>query len=100
VTPLDLVGPLTVLRNLSPGWPFRAVVVGQRREPTPTDTPLQTIPAKTFAEVPSPFAVVVPVGGPSTLQAMRDDSLLAYVRSAADTPEDVGSTATARAEQI
>ena len=48
VTPLDLVGPLTVLRNLGIGWPFRTVVVGERVEAMGTDTPLRMIPAKTF----------------------------------------------------
>jgi transcriptional regulator GlxA family with amidase domain len=91
-TPLDLVGPLTVLRNLGIGWPFRTVVVGERIEPMATDTPIKMIPAKTFGDVPDPFAVVVPGGGPATIRAMRDESLLAYVRSAADTTEVVGST--------
>ena len=40
VTPLDLVGPLTVLRDLGIGWPFRTVVVGGHTEPMDTDTPL------------------------------------------------------------
>jgi transcriptional regulator GlxA family with amidase domain len=92
VTPLDLVGPLTVLRNLGIGWPFRTVVVGERLEPMATDTPLQMIPARTFAEVPDPFALIVPGGGPATIQAIRDESLLAYVRSAAQTAQVVGST--------
>jgi transcriptional regulator GlxA family with amidase domain len=91
-TPLDLVGPLTVLRNLGMGWPFRTVVVGERVEPMATDTPLRMIPSSTFAEVPHPFAVIVPGGGPATLRAMRDESLLGFVRSAAETAEVVGST--------
>jgi len=92
VTPLDLVGPLTVLRKLGPGWPFETVVVGERIEPLDTDTPLQIIPAATFADVPTPFALFVPGGGAATVQAMRNESLLAYVRSAASTAEVVGST--------
>ncbi len=32
VTPLDLVGPLTVLREVGIGWPVRTVVVGERVE--------------------------------------------------------------------
>ena len=92
VTPLDLVGPLTVLRELGIGWPFRTVVVGKRIAPLDTDTPLQMIPAQTFGEVPAPFAVIVPGGGAATLQAMQDEALLAYLRSAAATAEIVGST--------
>ena len=89
VTPLDLVGPLTVLRDLQP---YRTVVVGERREPLASDTPLRLLPARTFREVPHPFAVVVPGGGAATLQAMEDEALLAYLRAAAGTAEVVGST--------
>ena len=92
VTPLDLVGPLTVLRNLGIGWPFRTVVVGERIEPMDTDTPLQMVPATTFREVPDPFVVVVPGGGAATVDAMEDEALLAYVRAAAATAGLVGST--------
>jgi transcriptional regulator GlxA family with amidase domain len=92
VTPLDLVGPLTVLRELGPGWPFRTVVVGERVEPMDSDTPLRLLPAKTFREVPAPSAVIVPGGGASTIRAMRDEPLVAYVRAAAQTAEVVGST--------
>lgn len=92
VTPLDLVGPLTVLRDLKVGSPYRTVVVGERIEPMGTDTPLRMIPAKAFREVPGPFAVVVPGGGEATIRAMQHEELLAYVRSAAETAEVVGST--------
>ena len=92
VTPLYLVGPLTVLRSLGPGWPFRTIVVGERIQPLATDTPLQMIPAKTFAEAPEPFAVIVPGGGAATIEATTDEALLAYVRSAAPAATVVGST--------
>ena len=92
VTPLDLVGPLSVLRDLKIRSPYRTVVVGERIEPVATDTPLQMIPAKAFSEVPNPFAIFVPGGGTATIQAMQDEALLAYVRSAAETAEMVGST--------
>jgi transcriptional regulator GlxA family with amidase domain len=91
VTPLDLVGPLTVLRNLY-GTPYRTVVVGERREQLETDTALRVLPAATFAEVPQPFAVVVPGGGAATVAAMQDQALVGYVRSAAATAELVGAT--------
>jgi transcriptional regulator GlxA family with amidase domain len=74
------------------GWPFRTVVVGERIEPMDTDTPLQMISAQAFREVPDAFGVIVPGGGEATLQAMRDEALLAYVRSVAETAELVGST--------
>ena len=91
-TPLDLVGPLTVLRDLKIGSPYRTVVVGERVAPMDTDTPLRMVPAKAFREVPAPFAVVVPGGDAATLHATKDEALLAYVRSAAETAEVVGAT--------
>jgi transcriptional regulator GlxA family with amidase domain len=93
VSPLDLVGPLTVLRNLA-GTRYRTVVVGERIEPVTTDTPLAIVPARTFAEVPEPFALIVPGAGPATVDAMHHEPLLAYVRGAAGTAELVGSTGT------
>ena len=91
VTPLDLVGPLTVLRNLT-GTAYRTVVVAGSTDRLPTDTALQLVPAATFAEVPAPYAVIVPGGGPATVAAMADEALIGYVRSAADTAQIVGAT--------
>jgi transcriptional regulator GlxA family with amidase domain len=92
VTPLDLIGPLTPLRKVGFGWPFRTVVVGERVEAMASDTLLRIVPAATFADEPNPFAVIVPGGGAATIGAMRDDALLAYVRQAAETARVVGST--------
>jgi transcriptional regulator GlxA family with amidase domain len=93
VTPLDLVGPLTVLKTPGIGGArYRTVVVGERAEQLATDTPLRLLPTATFAEVPDPWAVIVPGGGASTLTAMEDQALLSYVRSAAVGAEVVGST--------
>ena len=94
VTPLDLVGPLTVLRNLALGTSYRTVVVGERMERLPTGARMGVVPAATFADVPAPFAVFVPGAGPATVRAMEDDVLVGYVRSAARTAELVGSTGT------
>ena len=91
VTPLDLIGPLTVLRNVF-RRPYRTVVVGERAEELATDTPLRLLPAATFADVPDPWAVIVPGGGAATLDALHDDALVSYVRSAAAGGELVGST--------
>jgi hypothetical protein len=41
LTPLDLIGPLTVLRNMG-RTPYRTVVVGERVEELVTDTRLRT----------------------------------------------------------
>ena len=93
VTPLDLIGPLTVLKTPGVGGErYRTVVVGERAEPLVTDTPLQLLPAATFAEVPDPWAVIVPGGGAATLTATEDEALMSYVRSAAPGAQIVGST--------
>jgi transcriptional regulator GlxA family with amidase domain len=90
VTPLDFVGPLTVLRDI--GAPYEVVVVGERTEATPTDTSLGLIPAKSFDELPAPFGLIVPGAGAATVAAMHAESLQGYVRSAAAKAEVVGSS--------
>ena len=92
VTPLDVVGPLTVLRDLRIGTPYRTVVVAERLEALPTDTNLHVTPARTFAEVQAPFAVFVPGGGTNTIEAMADRALVTYVRRAAASATIAGST--------
>ena len=91
VTPLDLVGPLTILRNMG-RTPYRTVVVGERAEELATDTPLRLVPAATLDDVPDPWAVIVPGGGPATAAAVEDDALVGYVRGAAAGAELIGST--------
>ncbi len=92
VTPLDLIGPLTVLRNLAPGTSYRTVVVGERVESTDTGTRLGIVPAAAFDDVPDPAALLVPGGGAAAVAAMEDPALNRYVRSAAAGAELVGST--------
>jgi transcriptional regulator GlxA family with amidase domain len=94
VTPLDLVGPLTVLRNLTFSTPYRTVVVGERVGRYATGARMDVLPAASFADVPAPFAIFVPGGGPATVGAMQDDALVGYVRAAARTADVVGSIGT------
>jgi transcriptional regulator GlxA family with amidase domain len=91
MTPLDIVGPLTVLRDLRVGTNYRTVVVGERADAMPTGTPLGVVPARTFAEVASPYAVFVPGGGAATVEALQDEALVSYVRTAAASAEIVGA---------
>ena len=50
-TPLDLIGPLTMLAGPGIGGDrYRTVVVGERTEATATDRPLQLQSAATVAE--------------------------------------------------
>jgi transcriptional regulator GlxA family with amidase domain len=95
LTPLDLVGPLQVmsaLERFAPEW--KTVVVGKTLDVIGTDTPLKIAPSATFADVPSPYAFIVPGGEAPTLRAMYDDEIQGYVREAAKTAEVVSSVCT------
>ena len=95
MTVLDLVGPLQVLTTLELFAPqYRAVVVGERAEAMETDVGVRMSPDRTFAEVPHPYAVVVPGGRRATIRAMSDPVLREYVRTAAASAEVVGSVCT------
>lgn len=95
LTPLDLVGPLQVLKTLERYAPlYRVSVVAERIEPLLADNGLKFVPEKTFAEVPHPFAILVPGGGEPTLKATANEHIRAYVRNAAETAEVVASVCT------
>ena len=91
ISPLELVGTVSVLSGLGLKTGFRTVTVGQHRAPVDADTPLKVIPQRAFAEVPHPSALLVPGGGLSTIRAMGDETLLGYVRAAAEGAELMAS---------
>lgn len=92
LTLLDLVGPLQVLRGLPA--PYRTLTVGERLETVDTDTGLQIRPEATFADLPQPFAVIVPGGGLPTIRAMGNTAIRDYLQHAAQTAEVIGSVCT------
>lgn len=95
MTPLDLVGPLTVLEGMASTVPeYRTVVVGETTDPIDTDNPLRVAASHTFEEVPSPYALLVPGGAAPTLKALADEKLVGYVRKAAASAELVTSVCT------
>jgi len=91
MTPLDLVGPLQVLTAL-PG--HQVVTVAERPGPMDTDAPLRVAATHTFDEMPHPWAVIVPGGDVPTMAALADETLLAYLKTAAAGAEIVGSVCT------
>jgi transcriptional regulator GlxA family with amidase domain len=93
LTPLDFIGPLTVLKMLE-GQGYSAVTVAGGREPMMTDLGFQIVPERTFEEVPEPFALVVPGGALGPIKAMVDDRLMGWVRAAAEKATVVGSVCT------
>ncbi len=95
LAPLDLVGPLQVIRALSLFNPdYRAVVVGETLDPIETDSPLKMVADKTFSQVPNPFVVIVPGGAAAAMRALGNDSLIAYVQRASERAAVVGSVCT------
>lgn len=95
LTAFDLVGPLQVIAQLAATHPeVRPVVVGERIEPMDTDAGLQLVPDRTFADIPHPYALVVPGGTEPTFRAMSNAAIRRYVRAAAETAEIVGSVCT------
>ena len=73
---------------------YEVVVVGERIEEIPTDTPMAIIPQKTFADVPQPDALVVIGGGADTLPALDNANLIEYVQRAGQHAEWVAATST------
>lgn len=92
LTAFDLAGPLQVISRLAETHPeIQPVVVGERIAPMASDADVELVPNKTFADVPHPYALVVPGGTSATLRAMSDPAIRAYVRGAAETAEVVAS---------
>lgn len=95
LTALDLVGPLQVMAAMTLfTQEYRPVTVGETLDPVETDCPIKLVPNKTFAEVPNPFILIVPGGAAPTMRAMGNDALIAYIRSAGERAEVVGSVCT------
>ncbi|WP_437957735.1 DJ-1/PfpI family protein [Sorangium sp. So ce119] len=94
MTPLDLIGPLQVVKNLESFGAFDVVTVGERLEPMPTDVGIGMQPERTFEQVPEPFALVIPGGLAGPIKAIANDKLMAYVRSAGRAAEVLASVCT------
>ena len=95
LTPLDLIGPLQALAAVPRIDPsFEVVVVAETNLAVSTDAVVGLTPSHTFAEVPTPFAIVVPGGGDPTLRAAGHGPLVDYVRRAAESAEVVMSVCT------
>jgi len=94
-TVLDIAGPLQVFTSLQRySSQFEPVVVAERPEAVPTDTPLGVVPSHAFEQVTDPSVVLVPGGFESTIRAMGDQVLRDYLLSVAETADVVGSVCT------
>jgi transcriptional regulator GlxA family with amidase domain len=95
LTPLDLIGPLQVLAPLPRVDPtYEIVVAAEHAGVARTDAVVGLAPSATFADVGSPFAIVVPGGGQPTLEAAGHRPLLDFVRAGAEAAEIVMSVCT------
>ena len=70
------------------------VVVAERLEAFPTDTPARIAASNTLDDVPAPDVILVPGGGAPTLRQLANPVLLDYVREADRTAEVVASVCT------
>ena len=92
LSPLELIGTVSVLDGLRLKTGFHPVTVGASRDPLATDTPLQVVAQRTFDDVPQPNALIVPgAGGLGAIAALGDVRLVEYVRAAAERAERVAS---------
>ncbi|EYF00636.1 DJ-1/PfpI family protein [Chondromyces apiculatus] len=94
LTPLDLIGPLQVLKPLERFGPYRVVTVGERLEAIPSDAGLSLTPERLLTDEPHPFAIVVPGGLAGPIQAITQEPLMSWVRAAASSAEIVASVCT------
>ena len=96
LAPLDLIAPMTTFLGLTRGLVgtsrhFKTVCVAERVEPIDSDTPMAVVPDNAFEEVPAPFALIVPGGDITSLEAMGNERLINYLRFAEHGAEIVGS---------
>ena len=90
-TALDAVGPYEVLSRL-PG--ARVRFIARAAGPVATDNGMLTLVAEaSLSDVPSPHVVLVP-GGTGTWDALSDDELVGWIRSAHETSEWTTSVCT------
>src|ERR671916_946619 len=87
VTLLNLIAPMTTFLGLTRGLvgtshQYRTICVAERVEPIDSDTPMSIVPDNAFEEVPAPFALIVPGGGITSLEAMGNERLINYLRFA------------------
>jgi putative intracellular protease/amidase len=75
---LDLTGPFHMLGSLLGSTPF---VVAKSREPVVADLKLRIMPDHTFDSCPADLDIIcVPGGGEGTLDAMRDEATIRFLK--------------------
>ncbi len=82
---LDVVTPLAELRTLGEG--YRITTVASRMRPMSGSGPVRLLAERTFDEVGAPAAILVPGGGASTVTALSERPLIAYLQAIAEHAE-------------
>ena len=93
VSLLDLVGTFSMLLGLTMKGQYKLTVIGERAGVMNSDTPMQFLVEKTFDEAPRPEMLFV-IGGPSATNDLKNQKLLGYLRTAAESAELVGAVDT------
>lgn len=95
LTAFDLLGPLQVLAELPRHAPeYEVHVVGETGDAVETDLRTQLIPDMAFADMPAPYAFIIPGGGHPTLAQMYHPPMRDYVRQIAGSATLIGSVCT------
>lgn len=91
---LDVVGPAEVFataERLSAGGEYNVEVVARSGEPAPTSSGLSLLPQRTLGSLRGPIDTLIVAGGPGVAAALRDESLVRWIRSAATRSRRVAS---------
>ena len=91
---LELVGAQHIMLSSFVTSGYAVATVSATKDPLETDTPMSFIPHKTYGEIPNPYGMIVLGGGESSLKAMENQELMAYIRKAGSTAELVGAYST------
>lgn len=94
ITPLDLIGPLQVLKALEPRTDIRTVTVAERVEPIETDLGLRFVPERALDDVPEPYGILVPGGLIGPFHAMASDKTMRWLGAAASKAAFISSVCT------
>jgi transcriptional regulator GlxA family with amidase domain len=94
MTPLDLVGPLQMIKPLENRGPFKVITVGETREPVSTDAGIRIQPEATFDEIERVHALVVPGGILGPVAAIANDTFMGFIRRVGATAPVLASMCT------
>ena len=91
-TALDVIGPHHVFINMVGA---KVLLVAKSMDPVPSDTGFSITPGASFDQITDPQTlVVVPGGTTGTLEAMKDEAVMGFLRRQGAQAEWIGSVCT------